>query len=107
MCIRDSAKRELRQQAPTETPLDPVAAYLARHGQAAAVPASVEDVVFQSAPGPQRGRDGRIEGSEPAAAATEDSPSPSRSGGPATLRVNVDTIEHLMTMVSELSLIHI
>lgn len=102
--LAEHAKSELRQQAPTETPLDPVAAYLARHGQAAAVPASVEDVVFQSAPGPQRGRDGRIEGSEPAAAATEDSPSPSRSGGPATLRVNVDTIEHLMTMVSELVL---
>ena len=102
--LAEHAKSELRQQAPTETPLDPVAAYLARHGQAAVVPASVEDVVFQSAPGPQRGRDGRIEGSEPAAAATEDSPSPSRSGGPATLRVNVDTIEHLMTMVSELVL---
>ncbi|MCA0418053.1 MAG: chemotaxis protein CheW [Proteobacteria bacterium] len=102
--LAEHAKSELRQQAPTETPLDPVAAYLARHGQAASVPASVEDVVFQSAPGPQRGRDGRIEGSEPAAAATEDSPSPSRSGGPATLRVNVDTIEHLMTMVSELVL---
>lgn len=102
--LAEHAKGELKQQQPApESALDPVAAYLARHGQAAPAPASVEDIVFRSAPGPQRGRDGRIEGSE-APAPTEDSHSPPRSGGPATLRVNVDTIEHLMTMVSELVL---
>lgn len=101
--LAEHAKGELKQQAPAETPLDPVAAYLARHGQTAPAPASAEDIVFRSAPGPQRGRDGRIEGSE-ATAPAEDSPSAARSGGPVTLRVNVDTIEHLMTMVSELVL---
>ena len=102
--LAEYAKGELKQQPPApDSVLDPVAAYLARHGQVAASPASAEDVVFRSAPGPQRGRDGRIEGSE-TGAATEEAQSPSRSGGPATLRVNVDTIEHLMTMVSELVL---
>ncbi|WP_306225168.1 chemotaxis protein CheW [Bosea beijingensis] len=101
--LAEHAKGELRQQAPADISLDPVAAYLARHGQAAPAPTSTEDIVFRSAPGPQRGRDGRIEGSETAAPA-EDSQGPVRSGGPATLRVNVDTIEHLMTMVSELVL---
>lgn len=101
--LAEHAKGELKQQGPAEAPLDPVAAYLARHGQAAPSTASAEDIVFRSAPGPQRGRDGRIEGSE-AAVHAEDAQSPPRSGGPATLRVNVDTIEHLMTMVSELVL---
>lgn len=103
--LAEHAKGELKQQAPAETLLDPVAAYLARHGQAAPEPSTSEDIVFRSAPGPQRGRDGRIEGSE-AAAPAEDSHSPARgtNSGPATLRVNVDTIEHLMTMVSELVL---
>jgi len=103
LALADHAKGELKQQAPAETPLDPVAAYLARHGQAAPAPAGAEDIVFRSAPGPQRGRDGRIEGSE-VASPIEESQSPPRGGGPATLRVNVDTIEHLMTMVSELVL---
>jgi two-component system chemotaxis sensor kinase CheA len=103
--LAEHAKGELKQRpAPVlDDTLDPVAAYLARHGQAAPAPASSEDIVFRSAPGPQRGRDGRIEGSE-AIAPNEESHGPSRSGGPATLRVNVDTIEHLMTMVSELVL---
>lgn len=105
--LAEHAKGELKQQQPpTDATLDPVAAYLARHGQTAPVASSVEDIVFRSAPGPQRGPDGRIEGSETASPA-EDNHSPARSsnsGGPATLRVNVDTIEHLMTMVSELVL---
>ncbi len=103
LALAEHAKGELKQQPPAESSLDPVAAYLARHGQPAHAPASAEDIVFRSAPGPQRGRDGRIEGSE-APAPAEDSQNPSRSGGPVTLRVNVDTIEHLMTMVSELVL---
>lgn len=104
--LAEHAKGQLKQPPPApDNALDPVAAYLARHGQVAAAPASAEDIVFRSAPGPQRGRDGRIEGAEaPAPTPAEDSQSPSRSGGPATLRVNVDTIEHLMTMVSELVL---
>ncbi|MBN9451949.1 MAG: chemotaxis protein CheW [Bosea sp.] len=103
LALAEHAKGELKQQPPAESSLDPVAAYLARHGQPAHAPASAEDIVFRSAPGPQRGRDGRIEGSE-APAPAEDSQNPSRGGGPVTLRVNVDTIEHLMTMVSELVL---
>lgn len=102
--LAEHAKGELKQRPPAaDDVLDPVAAYLARHGQVVGASASVEDIVFRSAPGPQRGRDGRIEGNEPAAP-TEEAPNPSRSSGPATLRVNVDTIEHLMTMVSELVL---
>ncbi|MGX1743192.1 chemotaxis protein CheW [Bosea sp. NPDC055353] len=102
--LAEYAKGELKRQPPApDGVLDPVAAYLARHGQPAPAPQSAEDIVFRSAPGPQRGRDGRIEGSETSAAA-EETQTPSRSGGPATLRVNVDTIEHLMTMVSELVL---
>ena len=105
--LAEHAKGELKQQQPPADPsLDPVAAYLARHGQAAPVTGGAEDIVFRSAPGPQRGPDGRIEGRETASPA-EDAPNPPRSsnsGGPATLRVNVDTIEHLMTMVSELVL---
>ncbi|QEL25762.1 hybrid sensor histidine kinase/response regulator [Bosea sp. F3-2] len=100
--LADHAKGELRQSHPTEEPVDPVAAYLARHGQVAAEPAT-DDIVFRSAPGPQRDRNGRIEGSESVQHADE-GPAPARNGGPATLRVNVDTIEHLMTMVSELVL---
>jgi two-component system chemotaxis sensor kinase CheA len=102
--LAEHAKGQLKQQPPAlDDALDPVAAYLARHGQVAGAPASAEDIVFRSAPGPQRGRDGRIEGSE-TTAPTEETSNPPRSGGPATLRVNVDTIEHLMTMVSELVL---
>ncbi|MFJ5369382.1 chemotaxis protein CheA, partial [Bosea sp. CER48] len=103
--LADHARGELRQTRPAAEPIDPVAAYLARHGQTAGVAAAAppEDIVFRSAPEPQRGRDGRIEGREPVAP-SEAGPASPRSGGPATLRVNVDTIEHLMTMVSELVL---
>ncbi|MCO5091574.1 chemotaxis protein CheW [Bosea sp. (in: a-proteobacteria)] len=107
LALAEDARSEVAEQAPPEPqaelpadPLDPVAAYLARHGQAPTAPSGGEDIVFRNAPGPQRGRDGRIEGGE----AAEDPQVPARSGGPATLRVNVDTIEHLMTMVSELVL---
>lgn len=95
------AKGELDQPRPEQiASIDPVAAYLARHGKPQDGP-SAEDIIFQSAPGPQRGPDGRIE--------TRQQPlveegHPQRSGGPPTLRVAVDTIEHLMTMVSELVL---
>jgi two-component system chemotaxis sensor kinase CheA len=58
-----SRQGELKQQPPADISLDPVAAYLARHGQTAPE-TSVEDIVFRSAPGPQRGRNGRIEGAE-------------------------------------------
>ena len=102
LALADRAKGELKQQPPADISLDPVAAYLARHGQTAPE-TSADDIVFRSAPGPQRGRDGRIEGAETPAPA-EDTHSPPRNSGPATLRVNVDTIEHLMTMVSELVL---
>jgi two-component system chemotaxis sensor kinase CheA len=105
--LADQAKSELAraQPAPADGD-DPVAAYLARHG--AAETEDGLDLVFRSAPGPERGPDGRI-GShgEPArvAAVAEESASREHRGvGPATLRVNVDTIEHLMTMVSELVL---
>lgn len=103
--LADQARGELRQSGPAKESIDPVAAYLARHGQvpAAMAEALPEDIVFRSAPEPQRGRDGRIEGSEPPARADTGTTGP-RQGGPATLRVNVDTIEHLMTMVSELVL---
>jgi len=103
--LAEHAKGQLKLQPPVDLELDPVAAYLARHGQAAPAPGSAEDIVFRSAPGPQRGPDGRIEGRE-AASPAEDAHAPARGGtsAPATLRVNVDTIEHLMTMVSELVL---
>lgn len=103
--LADQARGELCQSGPAQESIDPVAAYLARHGQvpAAMTEALPEDIVFRSAPEPQRGRDGRIEGSEPPARADTGTTGP-RQSGPATLRVNVDTIEHLMTMVSELVL---
>lgn len=84
-----------------DAPIDPVAAYLARHGQAAppAAAAPAEDIVFQRAPDPERGPDGRL-----AVLETGPEAGQPRSSGPATLRVAVDTIEHLMTMVSELVL---
>lgn len=103
--LAEHAKGELKLNPPADPSLDPVAAYLARHGQAAPVASSAEDIIFRSAPGPQRGPDGRIEGHEIAAPAEEThGPVRSSNTGPATLRVNVDTIEHLMTMVSELVL---
>lgn len=99
--LASRAKGELDQARPEQTaPVDPVAAYLARHGKPMDG-AGAEDIVFQSAPGPQRGPDGRIEARQHPLA--EDL-APQRSGGPPTLRVAVDTIEHLMTMVSELVL---
>ncbi|MGO4404293.1 chemotaxis protein CheW [Bosea sp. RAF48] len=100
--LAERAKGELNHAHPVDQPVDPVAAYLARHGQTDAT-AATDDIVFRSAPEPQRDRNGRIESGE-SPAPSEDVPSSSRTGGPATLRVNVDTIEHLMTMVSELVL---
>ncbi|TAJ28507.1 chemotaxis protein CheW [Bosea sp. (in: a-proteobacteria)] len=96
------AKSELEKAQPeasepaSDATVDPVAAYLARHGHAAPAIAAPEDIVFQHAPDPERGPDGRIETVSKTEAAAR--------GGPATLRVPVDTIEHLMTMVSELVL---
>ncbi|HEY5798100.1 MAG TPA: chemotaxis protein CheW [Bosea sp. (in: a-proteobacteria)] len=104
--LAEYAKAELDQKRPPAgDAADPVAAYLARHGGAAPETPAEDglDLVFRNAPGPQRGRDGRIEHNDVEhgddAAIRE-----SRPTGPATLRVNVDTIEHLMTMVSELVL---
>ncbi len=105
--LTDHAKAEL-QQRPQQTTdgADPVAAYLARH--AGSVPTTpgedALDLIFRSAPGPQRGRDGRIEQTEASEHGDEPVSRENRQVGPATLRVNVDTIEHLMTMVSELVL---
>lgn len=91
-------KNQLEASEPaSDAALDPVAAYLARHGHAAPAVASPDDIVFQHAPDPERGPDGRIGTASKADAML-------RGGGPATLRVPVDTIEHLMTMVSELVL---
>ncbi len=105
--LADHARAELERKQPvTGDVADPVAAYLARHG--GSTPGTLTedglDLVFRNAPGPQRGRDGRIE--QPGAADTGDQAASreNRPTGPATLRVNVDTIEHLMTMVSELVL---
>ncbi|WP_353186263.1 chemotaxis protein CheA [Bosea sp. (in: a-proteobacteria)] len=99
--LASHARGELDQPVPEPaSPLDPVAAYLARHGKVPD-PACADDVVFQSAPGPERGPDGRI---EPRPQSSGEDNAPQRSGGPPTLRVAVDTIEHLMTMVSELVL---
>ncbi len=105
--LADTAKQELaRSQPPVDAATDPVAAYMARHG--VVPPESAEDgldLVFRSAPGPERRADGRIETTSlPPGAPEEAAQRDSRSGGPPTLRVNVDTIEHLMTMVSELVL---
>ena len=105
--LTDHAKAELDQRAPQAADgADPVAAYLARHaGAAPATPGEDGlDLVFRSAPGPQRGPDGRIEQVEAAERGDEAASRENRQAGPATLRVNVDTIEHLMTMVSELVL---
>jgi two-component system chemotaxis sensor kinase CheA len=112
--LAEQAKAELALSAPQEDEqADPVAAYLARHG--ATMTEDGLDLVFRSAPGPQRGADGRVAMPAPAVgtktgdasegATTDDAaPREIRASGPATLRVNVDTIEHLMTMVSELVL---
>jgi two-component system chemotaxis sensor kinase CheA len=102
--LAETAKAELAARpTPAGDESDPVAAYLTRHGSA-----SVDDgldLVFRNAPGPERAANGRIEASADAAADPDErSIRESRQVGPATLRVNVDTIEHLMTMVSELVL---
>jgi two-component system chemotaxis sensor kinase CheA len=101
--LADQAKSELAKAPPQGAePADPVAAYLARHGSA--VSADELDLVFRNAPGPRRGNDGRIAQADAAGPGEETALRESRAAGPATLRVNVDTIEHLMTMVSELVL---
>lgn len=106
--LADRAKSELAANAPPAMAGDdPVAAYLARHGTT--MTEDGLDLVFRSAPGPERGADGRIalpvaSGQAQETAAAEDAPRENRASGPSTLRVNVDTIEHLMTMVSELVL---
>lgn len=112
LALAEHAKGELRENGPAEGTIDPVAAYLARHGLAASHLSSdpseevaagdgQEDLVFRNT-SPQRGRDGRLDGHDGPAA--DDSHGMPRSGSSASLRVNVDTIEHLMTMVSELVL---
>lgn len=104
--LAEHAKTELAQKQPPVGDLaDPVAAYLARHAGPASKTQAEEglDLVFRNAPGPQRGRDGRIEQTD-AEHGDDAGIRESRPTGPATLRVNVDTIEHLMTMVSELVL---
>lgn len=112
LALAEHAKGELRENGPAPGTIDPVAAYLARHGQAAshlpsdpsdelAAGDGQEDLVFRNT-SPQRGRDGRLDGNDGPAA--DDGHGMPRSGGSASLRVNVDTIEHLMTMVSELVL---
>jgi len=101
--LAERAKQELAVRQPRPG-LDPVAAYLARNAEArsaetgapaaASAAADEMDLVFRAAPSPldqpgqahgEAGRDAKV-------------------AGPATLRVNVDTLEHLMTMVSELVL---
>ena len=71
---------------------DPVAAYLAR--SAAEMGREEIDLVFRSA----------AEERAASAAGTEGTARDPRAVAPATLRVNVETLEHLMTMVSELVL---
>ena len=97
--LAEKAKQELAARQ-TQPPLDPVAAYLARSAEArsaeAAGPAATGaiademDLVFRTAPSPL---------DQPGQAHAD-----AKAAGPATLRVNVDTLEHLMTMVSELVL---
>lgn len=108
--LADHAKAELQQKPQRDVDgtdgADPVAAYLARHGGPVPTTSAEDalDLVFRSAPGPQRGRDGRIEHTAASEPGDEPVSREQRQVGPATLRVNVDTIEHLMTMVSELVL---
>ncbi|CAN7261439.1 chemotaxis protein CheW [Bosea sp. LjRoot237] len=101
--LAQRAKQELaaRQMQP---PLDPVAAYLARTSGtrspeptsplAASAATDEMDLVFRAAPSPLD-QPGQVHG---------DAIRDAKAVGPATLRVNVDTLEHLMTMVSELVL---
>ncbi|WP_332681517.1 hybrid sensor histidine kinase/response regulator [Bosea sp. (in: a-proteobacteria)] len=85
------ASQELSAKEEPGVPLDPVAAYLAK-STGESRPDEL-DLIFRAAPSPLDKP--RAPGAEEAAA---------RPVGPATLRVNVDTLEHLMTMVSELVL---
>ena len=100
--LDELAKQELAITKPIDQETqDAVAAYLAKHGNPLAEEAI--DLVFRSAP-EKRGRDGRL-GLQAEAEAIDEPPRESRAAtGPATLRVSVETIEHLMTMVSELVL---
>jgi two-component system chemotaxis sensor kinase CheA len=97
--LAERAKHELATRQ-TQAPLDPVAAYLARtaetrSAEATASPVADEmDLVFRTAPSPL---------DQPGMAHGEASRD-AKIAGTATLRVNVDTLEHLMTMVSELVL---
>jgi len=105
--LAEHAKSELQLKKPQSVDMaDPVAAYLARHSGSASEALTEDglDLVFRNAPGPQRGRDGRIQQTAAAESGEETAIRENRPTGPATLRVNVDTIEHLMTMVSELVL---
>jgi len=105
--LAEHAKADLESRsAATGEAIDPVAAYLARHAGTASQPPAEDglDLVFRNAPGPQRGRDGRIEQGDASDPGEEVAVRDARPTGPATLRVSVDTIEHLMTMVSELVL---
>jgi len=99
--LRGLAQRAKQEMAARQTqpPLDPVAAYLARTAGTRPVdPADAAtdemDLVFRAAPSPLD-QPGQAHG---------DAARDPRVAGPATLRVNVDTLEHLMTMVSELVL---
>ncbi|MCV9935617.1 chemotaxis protein CheW [Boseaceae bacterium BT-24-1] len=101
--LAQRAKQELAARQ-TQPPLDPVAAYLARTAgtrppeptppPAAEAATDEMDLVFRAAPSPLD-QPGQAHG---------DAARDARATGPATLRVNVDTLEHLMTMVSELVL---
>lgn len=85
------ARQELSAKEEPSVPLDPVAAYLAKSAGESR-PDEI-DLIFRAAPSPLDKP--RAPGADEPAA---------RPVGPATLRVNVDTLEHLMTMVSELVL---
>ena len=97
------ADLEMTSVEPIST-ADALAAYLARHKAAVAAAADDDglDLCFRAAPEPARGRDGRIEAPSPPEGASP-APSEAKPASP-TLRVSVDTLEHLMTMVSELVL---
>lgn len=105
--LTDHARSQLLQsRSAPAAGTDPVAAYLARHASPEMEARSEDglDLVFRAAPGPQRGRDGRIETAQPTKTEPDAPSRDNRPVGPTTLRVNVDTLEHLMTMVSELVL---
>ncbi|HEV7327034.1 MAG TPA: chemotaxis protein CheW [Bosea sp. (in: a-proteobacteria)] len=97
--LAERAKHELAARQP-QASLDPVAAYLARTAETRSAEAGASpiaddmDLVFRTAPSPL---------DQPGLAHGEASRD-AKIAGPATLRVNVDTLEHLMTMVSELVL---